>query len=61
MMSSVPSIMKKLVLRFLTAESGVAAAKYGLIAGVISAAIVTAALGILTKLTADAGAGSAMH
>jgi Flp pilus assembly pilin Flp len=42
--------MKTLVSRFLAAESGAAIAKYGLIAGVISAAIVTAALGIVAKL-----------
>jgi Flp pilus assembly pilin Flp len=42
--------MKTLVSRFLAAESGAATAKYGLIAGVISAAIVTAALGIVAKL-----------
>jgi Flp pilus assembly pilin Flp len=46
--------MKALVSRFLAAESGVAAPKYGLIAGVLSAAIVTALLGIASKLAVGA-------
>jgi Flp pilus assembly pilin Flp len=45
------------VVRFLTERSGAATAKYGLVAAVISAAIVTAALGIVTKLSMTAGAG----
>jgi Flp pilus assembly pilin Flp len=53
--------MMKLVQRFLAAESGAAAVKYGLVAGVISAAIVTAALGIITKLTAGADSGGVMR
>jgi Flp pilus assembly pilin Flp len=48
------SVMKALVSRFLAAESGAAAPKYGLIAGVLSAAIVTAVLGIASKLAVGA-------
>ena len=47
--------MSNLVSRFLAAESGATTAKYGLIAAVISAAIVTAGLGIITKLAAGTG------
>jgi Flp pilus assembly pilin Flp len=47
--------MKYLVLRFLAAEQATAAAKYGLIAAVLSAAIVTAGLGIVTRLAASSG------
>ncbi len=43
--------MKCLVARFLSCESGTAVAKYGLIAGALSAAILTAAVGIATRLT----------
>jgi Flp pilus assembly pilin Flp len=50
------SVMKTQVLRFLSEETGAATVKYGLVAAVISAAIVTAALGIVTKLTMPAGA-----
>jgi Flp pilus assembly pilin Flp len=50
-----------LVLRFLSERTGAATAKYGLVAAVISAAIVTAALGIVTKLTMTAGAGRLGH
>ncbi|MGA2124917.1 MAG: Flp family type IVb pilin [Xanthobacteraceae bacterium] len=46
-----------LVLRFLTDRTGAATAKYGLVAAVISAAIVTAALGIVSKLSMTAGPG----
>jgi len=49
------SAMSNLVSRFLAAESGATTAKYGLIAAVISAAIVTAGLGIITKLAAGTG------
>jgi Flp pilus assembly pilin Flp len=48
------SAMKTLLLRFFTDESAATTAKYGLVAAVISAAIVTAALGIVTKLTMTA-------
>jgi len=48
-----------LILRFFTEQTGAATAKYGLVAAVISAAIVTAALGIATKLTLTADAGRA--
>ena len=51
------SIVMRLVVRFLTERTGAATAKYGLVAAVISAAIVTAALGIVTKLSVTAGAG----
>jgi Flp pilus assembly pilin Flp len=51
--------MKTLVLRFFTEETAAATAKYGLVAAVISAAIVTAALGIVTKLTVTVSPGRA--
>jgi Flp pilus assembly pilin Flp len=47
--------MKTLILRFIVAETAAASAKYGLIAAVLAAAIVTCGLGIVTKLTANAG------
>ena len=47
--------MKTLIVRFLAAEAATATAKYGLIAAVLSAAIVTCGLGIAAKLTAGAG------
>jgi Flp pilus assembly pilin Flp len=52
--------MKNLVQRFIEAESATATAKYGLIAAAISAAIVTAALGIATKLAATSGDARAL-
>jgi Flp pilus assembly pilin Flp len=54
------SVMKNLVQRFIEAESATATAKYGLIAAAISAAIVTAALGIATKLAATSGDARAL-
>jgi Flp pilus assembly pilin Flp len=47
--------MKYLILRFLAADSATATAKYGLIAAVLSAAILTAGLGIVTRLAASSG------
>jgi Flp pilus assembly pilin Flp len=47
--------MKSLVLRFLAAQSATATVKYGLIAAVLSAAIVTAGLGIVARLAANSG------
>ena len=46
--------MKCLVARLIACESGTAAAKYGLIAGALAAAIMTSALGIAARLTAAA-------
>lgn len=51
------SVIKTLIIRLVNDEAGAATVKYGLVAAVISAAIVTAALGIVTKLTMTAGPG----
>jgi len=47
--------MKYLVLRFVAADSAAVSTKFGLIAAVLSAAIVTAGLGILTRLAESSG------
>jgi Flp pilus assembly pilin Flp len=53
----VRGVIRFLLLRYLASNSDGTAAKYGLIVAVLSAAIITAALGIASRLT-EAGASS---